>query len=199
MKPSDSSSVLFSSAIPSRFPWRLSLPSQSHLPLPRPAGRVHARSSVRVTRRLAVLVLAGLSVSSVGAGAWAYWPTPAASGSGQNITGILNSGPTPTVTMSGSTATIRWTASTLNDGSAVTGYTVSRYNTSNVKQAMTSNCGGTITNVGCIEMVVPAGTWTYTVAATVGTNWVGAEGAPSSAVTSTGADANNNSYLWITP
>ena len=171
-------------------------PVPAHTPGARPT---RSRRSAQVTHRLAALILVGVSVSSVGAGAWAYWPTPATSGSGQNIAGIVNPGVQPTVTISGSTAIIRWTASTVDDGTAVAGYTVNRYNSSNVKQIITSNCAGTVTNIGCIEMVVPAGTWTYTVTPTVSSNWVGTESAASTAVTSSGADANNTGYLWVTP
>ncbi len=76
---------------------------------------------------------------------------------------------------------VSWGASTLANGSAVSGYRVTRYNTSNVAQVVGASCSGTVAALTCTEAAVPAGTWTYAVTPMRGL-WAGAESSKSSSV-----------------
>jgi hypothetical protein len=153
---------------------------------------------IRHVVELAVLVAA---VATFGASAaWAVWSfasVPGGAGSAKATS--VAAGVTPTVTASGSSMIVRWTASTLGTGQAVTGYIVKRYSAGLQAQTVLGNCAGVIANTGCIENGVPAGSWTYTVTPVFATNWAGAESASSSAQTSSGLPSGNNIWMWVTP
>ncbi len=92
----------------------------------------------------------------------------------------------------GTTVTVSWSATTLANGQAATGYLVKRYNSSTgVVQTILSACTGTINALSCIESSVPAGSWKYTVTPKIGTNWVGQESSQSGSVTVTPPDTTN--------
>jgi hypothetical protein len=132
-----------------------------------------------------VAFLAALGVFTLaGSGVWAYWSAgSSAGGNGVAAATTVGAGATPTVSTAGTTASLNWAASTLANGSAVTGYLVKRYNaTTLVAQTIFSSCSGTVTGTSCTESSVPAGSWRYSITPVVGTNWTGAESALSSIV-----------------
>lgn len=108
-------------------------------------------------------------------------------------------GPTPTVSVNGSTVIVRWSAVTFADGTAITGYTVKRYISGGAVQTINTDCAGTIANLGCIESGIPVGTWQYSVTPVYGTSWAGVESAQSAAITSTSTAPTNNAWVWVTP
>jgi hypothetical protein len=133
-----------------------------------------------VTRRAACLLLLLLAACAAPGAAYAAWTgTGLASGKVQAAT--MPSGSAPTVSATGHSLTVSWTAATLL-GQSVTGYTVKRYNGSGVSQTVGTGCSGMLTGLTCTEASVPAGTWTYTVTPSL-QSWVGAEGAASAPVT----------------
>ncbi len=76
---------------------------------------------------------------------------------------------------------LSWSATTLTGGTPAESYTVRRYDTSNVAQAVLAGCD-VVTTTSCVENNVPIGAWTYSVQARMG-SWAGAEGAPSATIT----------------
>ena len=150
----------------------------------------------------AVAFLAALAVFSLAAsGVSAYWS--AGSGTGGNGTALattVGAGAMPTATAAGTTVNLSWAASTLANGSSVSGYVVKRYNaTTLVAQTILTSCTGVIATTSCTESSVPTGQWRYSITPVVGTNWTGAE-SPLSAVTYTDptAPVNNLSLSNIT-
>jgi hypothetical protein len=132
-------------------------------------------------RRLSRWVLAAaLAAAVVPGAAHASW-----SGSGsvtaQVQAATMPVGAAPTVSATGRTVTVSWTAATVA-GQSVTGYTVKRYNAADVTQTVGAGCSGTLTGITCTESSVPAGTWTYTVTPSLA-SWQGAESSASAAVT----------------
>ena len=82
-----------------------------------------------LTHRLAPVVVA-MVIAGTAATAWAYWTTNAAAGStGAATAATVNQGATPSVTLTsiGREVSLSWGASTLSNGTAVTGYLVKRY------------------------------------------------------------------------
>src|SRR3954451_18623291 len=76
----------------------------------------------------------------------------------------INAGNTPTTSVNVQAVTVSWTASTLSDGRAVSGYVIKRYDAgSGVVQTILSNCTGTVVALTCTENAVPNGSWKYTV------------------------------------
>jgi len=94
----------------------------------------------------------------------------------------MPAGKTPTASVSNRSVTVSWAASNLQDGTAVSDYTVSRYDTSGNVQTIGSACSGTVSALTCTETAVPGGTWKYAVRPKRG-NWTGAEGPQSASVT----------------
>jgi hypothetical protein len=85
------------------------------------------------------------------------------------------------VSVTGHSATVSWTATTLL-GQSATGYTVKRYDSSGTAQTVCTGCSGTLTALSCTESSVPAGSWTYTVTPSLGA-WTGSESPRSSTAT----------------
>ncbi|MDQ1645512.1 MAG: hypothetical protein QOJ50_1696, partial [Cryptosporangiaceae bacterium] len=113
-----------------------------------------------------------------GVAAWAYWGAASnAGGNGAAVATTVNRGSTPTAAAGiGPRVTVTWTAATMANGQAVTGYTVKRYEANTgALQTTLSGCSGTIAALTCTETTVPAGEWKYTVTPLVATNWQGAE------------------------
>jgi hypothetical protein len=149
------------------------------------------------------IVLAVTAVSFVVVGiAGATWQVTS-TGNGYSKALSMPSGNTPTVSVSGVNVTVSWTGNTIG-GAAVDGYTIKRYNTSNVLQSIGSACTGLVTSTSCTESSVPAGRWKYTATPNKGTNWVGTEsgysaqahvvGAPT-AVSCTNCYTNGSKYI----
>ncbi len=164
-----------------------------HPPQPRTRGDRVRGGSILVL----LLVLLGTSVTSAAWAVWSFSSTPGGAGAAAATT--VGAGVTPTVTTSGSSMIVRWGASTLGTGTAVSGYLVTRYSAGLVAQTTLGNCSGVIANTGCIENNVPAGTWTYTVTPVYATNWKGAESSKSSGQVSNGTPSGNNIWMWVTP
>ncbi|MDJ0376193.1 LamG-like jellyroll fold domain-containing protein [Cryobacterium sp. PH31-L1] len=135
----------------------------------------------RLVRRLIAVPLAFAMASGV---AWAYWSAGSVDGSsGASAASSVNAGPTPTATSASSTVTVTWAASTLADGTtAVSGYSVSRFDSTGTTAQLMQSCTGTIAATSCTETGVPAGSWSYRVTALFATNWKGAASAKSNIV-----------------
>ncbi|WP_104089582.1 LamG domain-containing protein [Cryobacterium sp. N19] len=135
----------------------------------------------RMVRRLIAVPLAFAMASGV---AWAYWSAGSVAGSsGASAASSVNAGPTPTASSASSTVTVTWAASTLADGTtAVSGYSVSRFDSTGTNAQSMQSCTGTITATSCTETGVPAGSWSYRVTALFATDWKGAASAKSNIV-----------------
>jgi hypothetical protein len=140
-------------------------------------------------RRLAA-ALTGLLLPTIGlvgldaAPATAYWSAISEpDGRGAAAATTVNAGPTPTASVSGTSVTVSWSATTLANGTAVSGYVLRRYDaTTLTEQPVQASCAGTVTATTCTETSVPDGSWRYTVTPVIGTNWQGAESGKSTAV-----------------
>lgn len=144
----------------------------------------HLSAPARWKRALLMMCTAALLVL-VGGAAWSYWLVAVTAGSaGSALATSVNAGATPTANASGANVTVSWSASTLANGAAVTGYEIRRYNSSTLAlQTILSACTGVVATTSCVESSVPAGTWRYTVTPVFATNWRGTESAMSAAVT----------------
>lgn len=153
-------------------------------------------------RRLAIVGIIALALTSIVGGAWAFWSTiSTAGGNGAAKATSLTSVSGLTVTPYDGTMVVQWDPATLSDGTTpVLKYVVKRYpETGNTPVTVTSNCTGTIANYGCIENNVPVGNWRYSVTPYYATNWVGPESTITAVVASTGLPPANNVWMWITP
>lgn len=137
----------------------------------------------------AVLVTIGLLVP---ASASAFWSVAATAGSaGAAAAAVVNQGPTPTVSVATQNdITVSWAPTTLSNGVAVTGYSITRFSATSVAQTMLSNCNAVVTTTTCTETDVPDGVWTYAITPRF-QNWVGAISARSVAVRSDATAPNN--------
>jgi hypothetical protein len=112
----------------------------------------------RWLRRLPTAVLCAFLLLN-GASALAYYST---SGTGSGSTSLPTiTGPSAvTVTQSGATITVSWTAAMLSSGTAVQGYQVTRSDGTTI-------CGSptVVTSLSCTDAEVSSGTYTYTVKA----------------------------------
>jgi hypothetical protein len=136
-------------------------------------------------RRLALAIAAATALTT--AAAWAYWTTNSAAGStGAAGAASVNAGATPTasVTATGREVGVSWGASTLSNGTAVSGYLVKRYPSGGGVPTISpvGSCSGTVVSTSCAEDDVPAGAWVYTVTPVVA-NWHGAESSTSGVAT----------------
>jgi hypothetical protein len=152
--------------------------------VPAPAGR----SPRRLVRRVSAVVLVATTVVSaivVGGPATADWTATVAPGSSTVVAAAtVDPGPTPTTTVvDGDDVVVSWPSSALSSGTAVTTYTVTRYDAAGAAQRALAGCSGTVTTTSCTETNVPEGRWTHAVTPHVAENWVGAEGSHSSPVT----------------
>lgn len=147
--------------------------------------RARRRAAPARWGRALLLVSASALLMLVGGVAWSYWLATATAGSaGAALATSVNPGATPTANASGANVTVSWSASTLANGMAVTGYEIKRYDSSTLAvQTILSACTGVVTATSCVESSVPAGTWRYTVTPVFSTNWRGTESAMSTAVT----------------
>ncbi len=148
------------------------------------APRHRSRGSRRARWSRSSAAVAAALVVTMGAGsAWAYWtPTSLPGGSTAAAATTVGAGATPTAVATGGSVAVSWAASTLADGSAVGGYTVTRYNAADVPQVVGGSCAGLVTATTCTETGVTTGTWTYSITPRIATNWIGAESAKSAGV-----------------
>ncbi|HMA47374.1 MAG TPA: hypothetical protein VKP11_09265, partial [Frankiaceae bacterium] len=140
----------------------------------------HAARGARLAHwgRSTVSVAAALLMMLGAESAWAYWtPTSLPGGSTAAAATTVGAGATPTAVATAGSVAVSWAASTLADGHAVSGYTVTRYSATNVPQAVGGTCSGLVAGTSCTETGVPTGTWTYTITPRFATNWIGAESA----------------------
>src|SRR4051794_1010155 len=135
-----------------------------------------------MTRRnahLTILLVSCVGFVSITSTATAAW-VGSSSGNGYSKGLTMPTGATPTVATSANNVTVSWAASTIG-GTAVSGYTVKRYDTSNALQTIGASCSGLITTTSCTETSVPAGHWRYTITPQRG-SWVGTQSAYSASV-----------------
>ncbi len=147
-------------------------------------GALRAKDQKRRTAVRRTLAF-GLACTLVTGLAWGYWSIGSVpGGNGQAQAATVGQGNTPTTTVSGSTVTVSWAASTLTNGQAVDGYRIKRYSeATHTSQTILSACTGTVTALSCVESNVPSGDWVYTVTPVFGTNWTGVESQDSDPVT----------------
>jgi len=142
------------------------------------------RSAVVRRFQFVAFIMVAITVGVSAGAAWAYWLASTTAGSnGASSATSVNAGATPTVSLSGTSVTVSWSASTLATGQAVSGYQIKRYDSSTlVAQTILSNCAGTVATTSCVENSVPTGSWKYSVTPVFATNWTGAESAKSATV-----------------
>jgi hypothetical protein len=138
-------------------------------------------------RRRIIAAAVGVVLLVGGTAARASWFAPVGSGNGASAAAAVNGGNAPTVNASGSSVTVSWSASTLSGGTAVAGYAVKRYSSTNVLQTIGAGCASTIVVLTCTETSVPNGTWKYGVTPVKAT-WTGAESSKTSVVVGAVAD-----------
>lgn len=134
-------------------------------------------------------VLVGLGGLDTVSAFWTASSTVPGSGAARLVTVLQAS--TPVVTVTSNDVVIDWDPSTLSNGTAVTGYTVQRYSTTDVLQTTLAGCAGTLTATVCTETNVPNGLWTYAVTPRFATNWAGPQSARSAQVRSDGTAPTN--------
>ena len=116
--------------------------------------------------RAAITLALALLVVAPGTAAWQ--PTGTGTGKAKAKSMPTTAPAAPTATVSSHDVTVTWTASTFLEGGAVPSYKVRRYDALSTLQTIGAACSGTVTGTSCIEHVVPAGTWFYTVTPLVG-------------------------------
>ena len=132
-----------------------------------------------------IVAAAVVAVLAAGAAAFAYWSADSGTGgSAAASAASVNQGATPSPTpQAGRKVQVTWGASTLDNGQAVDGYIVKRYDaTSNTQATTLGSCDNTVAGLSCTESNVPVGSWKYTVTPKIGDNWLGTESAKSGAV-----------------
>lgn len=133
-------------------------------------------------KRLLVVAFA-LGLALAPSAASARW-TASASAAGRAYTDAdaVPAGEQPTTSVSGRNITVSWTASAFDDGTAVTGYVVHRYDAAtDVENTVGAGCTGVLTTLTCTENAVAPGTWYYTIAPRAYA-WIGPEGLQSANV-----------------
>ena len=137
-------------------------------------------------RYLILLVFVILAIGGSASAGWAYWTGygQAVRGPGVGGAATVNRGAVPTASNAGGTsATIRWGASTLSNSVPVTAYLVRRYNyDTGAEHAVGTGCSGRLTARMCTDTGMAPGAWRYTVTPIVGDSWAGVESSRSGAV-----------------
>lgn len=133
-------------------------------------------------RAMTLLVVAALATVSLDTVAFAAWQADGSNANAAAKATTMPAGSTPNASVSGSSVTLTWTASSVA-GTPVPGYVVKAYDaTTNAPRTVGAACAGTITSTSCTESNVAAGSWRYTVTP-VDANWSGTESAKSASVT----------------
>ena len=115
--------------------------------------------------------------------AWAYMSAGSVPGGrGAAAASSVNQGATPTASATGSTVTVSWTATTLANGQAVSGYLVKRYDAATSRPDRPGRVRGHPGRPLLRGDRRPDGSWRYSVTPVLATNWQGAESAKSATV-----------------
>jgi hypothetical protein len=125
-----------------------------------------------------VAVLAAVITWIVPTAAYAIWSV---TGSGRAATAaaVMPTGSTPSARAGIGSAVLSWTAVTLPDGAAVTGYVITRYDAATgASLPAGGTCSGVVTATTCTDDSLGAGSWSWTDRPVYG-NWNGAESQPS--------------------
>ena len=166
-------------------------------------GWVRATGLAVGTAMVAILCTGGLANG--------FWTTTISAGSaGGSTLATVGSVAAPAVSVAQNVLTPSWAAATLSGGRAVTGYKLTRYDSSGLPVVPSGGCSGAITGTTCTETSVPDGLWRYTVTPIFGANWKGAESAKSNSTISdatapvnslslTGATGGGSFYRAGTP
>jgi hypothetical protein len=133
-----------------------------------------------MSRRLLLALVVWFVAASSAAGA--AWDSDGG-GAGRAAATSMNPGTAPTATISGRTVALTWSASTMANGVAVSGYIVRRYDSAGISQQtiVSGTCSATVVGTACSETSTPSGTWRYSITPTYG-GWRGAE-SPTTSVT----------------
>jgi hypothetical protein len=143
----------------------------------RKTGRDGARRIIASVVIVASLVVAGPGIAE------AAWIGSSPTGNGYAMADSIPQGNTPSGAVNGRDVAVSWAVTRFPSNNApVAGYTVQRFDTSNVSQTVLASCTGTITLLTCTEFGVPAGTWKYAVTPKQAL-WTGPQSAKSANVT----------------
>lgn len=128
----------------------------------------------RVVAATALVTALALGAASPARAAWL-----SSTGAASAATGRADAVPaasSPTTSTTGSTASLSWSAVSLGGGAPVTGYRVTRVDTTTAAVTpATGACAGTVTATSCAEAGLPTGRWAYRLEAVRGA-WVGPPG-----------------------
>ncbi len=126
---------------------------------------------------VAFLMVAGPGIAQ------AAWIGSAPTGNGYAMADSIPQGNTPSGSVNGRDVAVSWAVTRFpSNNAAVAGYTVQRFDTSNVSQTVLASCTGTIALLTCTEFGVPPGTWKYAVTPKQAL-WTGAQSVKSANVT----------------
>jgi hypothetical protein len=129
-----------------------------------------------------VLIVASLVVAGPGI-AQAAWIGSAPTGTGYATADSIPQGSTPSGSVNGRDVAVSWAVTRFPSNNApVAGYTVQRFDTSNIAQTVLASCTGTIALLTCTEFGVPPGTWKYAVTPKQAL-WTGTQSVKSATVT----------------
>jgi hypothetical protein len=124
-----------------------------------------------------ILVTAVVAVGSA-YGAW----TKNGAGVGFIRATAVGSGNAPALSKVGNSVKLTWAASSLTNGTTVSGYVVRRYNAvTGAEATVGSNCASITAALTCTETSVGRGSWQYTITPSRA-NWRGPESAKSSTI-----------------
>ena len=159
-------------------------------------GRIRSGAPLGLFLIVGLLAIASVPVTVVAPPASAYWSAAAsATSAGASRAASVNAGSTPAAAVANrNQVSVTWPATTLSNGTAVTGYTLTRYSAANEPAPPLPGCAGVIASTSCVETGVPDGRWTYRVTPRVA-NWAGAAGAASNEVLTDATPPVNNINL----
>ena len=130
-----------------------------------------------------LFVLVGIALPPSASAFWSVSTTVPSSGAARAA--VVNQLGTPVATVAtGNDITVDWPDGTLSNGIPVTGYTVTRYSSTDVLTAATGGCAGIVTASVCTENDVPDGLWSYGITPRFAANWIGPVSIRSTAVRS---------------
>ncbi len=126
-------------------------------------------------RHTLVIPFTAAAVAAVGVVAYAAWTGRGAGTPTVHATTMPTTATAPTVGVSGRDVTVSWTQRTMGNGSAVSGYSITRYPAAGGSAvSVGSGCSGSVAALTCTEISVTPGSWVYTVTPVQGA-WHGSE------------------------